>query len=98
MLFIKWPETAFQIFHHMGIVLRCRRALALMAYCATYLIERVWLDIRVGLIGLRHIGHFGILDTYVARHAAISNLQLRGPNLLHLKWSGKELLLEIGII
>src|SRR5262249_40421460 len=97
LLLIIDPEASLQISHHMGGMLRCRRPLALMTYCTTDLIKRVWLDIRMDLKGLWYIRHFGILDPEMARYAAISNPQLRVPNLLHLEWFGQDLLLEVRI-
>src|SRR5215471_19309137 len=66
------PEASLQLFHHMGGMLRCRRPLTFMTYCATNLIKRVWLDIRMNFIRLWDIRHFGILDPEMARHATIS--------------------------
>src|SRR5262249_7731873 len=97
LLFIIDPKPSLQICHHMGSMLRCRWPLTFMTHCATNLIKRVWLDIRMDFIRLWDIRHFGILDPEMARHAAISNPELLVPNLLHLKWLGQELLLDIRV-
>src|SRR5215475_11748948 len=97
LLFIKRSKASLKIFHDMRRML-CRRApLALMAYCTAYLVKSMGLDIWMYSIGLWRVRHFRVVDTQVARHAAIRNPKFRIPDLPHLQRFRKQLLLDCRI-